>query len=202
MSIFTLLKGPGGRQGFSLIELLIAMVVLAIGILATMAMQFSALSGYTAAREATNATELAQTVEQIIQAEARNWEVGQNPAGVQDTEAYSDNGYFSTAFSGSGWNRVSSDPVTLRRNAGGAQDDGTNRFCVYVAGDELEDGFARVAIAVVYPASGGNFGEWNHDCPDDGNIDLNSGDREDLELDGLRVTHVSTAVQAMPSNSP
>ena len=203
------LKRRDAQHGFTLIELLVAMAIIAVGILATMAMQYSALAGYSGARDATGATEMAKTVEQAIQAEARGWEYGEeNPPSEADTDApYDDRpAYFSEAFDNDGgWvlANIDDDPMTMRHNVGAAPtddvtgDDGTNRYCVYVAGDELETGYARIAVAVVYPAPNSSYDD---DCPDDIEEELNTGNRNDLELEGLRSTHLSTAVQAAPSS--
>lgn len=206
---------PDSDHGFTLIELLVAMAIIAVGILATMAMQYSALAGYSGARDGTGATEMAKTVEQAIQAEARGWEYGEeNPPPGTDTEApYDDRpAYFNEAFDNDGdWvlANIDDEPMTMRHNVGvdptdnETGDDGTNRYCVYVAGDELETGYARIAVAVVYPAPNSSYAEWGFDCPGDNVIDdeLNTSNRNDLELEGLRSTHLSTAVQAAPSNS-
>lgn len=196
------MRRPADQQGFTLLELLIAMAIIAIGILATMAMQYSALAGYSAARDASGATEMAKTVEQVIQAEARDWEVGQDPP-TSGTAVYTDMpGYFGEAMSSSGddWERATDDPVTLRNNHGStdsAGDDGANRYCVYLAGDHVEDNVARIAIAVVYAAPNASLGT---DCPDVADIELDATEREELELDGYRSTHLSTAVQASPTD--
>ncbi len=215
-------KRPVGEEGgFSLVELMIAMVVLAIGILATMAMQYTALAGYTSARELTGATEMVRTVEQIIQAEAHGMEMdgdGANPGAAFDMdegflEAALDNDQLGEWVLPAGMDT----PMTQRLNAGGSDDDGARRYCVYVAGElldaseealEEEDGglsgtpsYARIGIAVVYPGANGSFpqaGPGNPGtCNDNEIIDnLNSGKRIELEVQGLRVTHLSTGVGA------
>lgn len=190
-------KTPTRQRGFTLIELMIAMAILAIGILATMAMQITAMSGYNSARDATMATELAKTVEQVIQAEARDWKVGESMASTSD--AYDDGvNYFNTAVGGNHWNRVHDEPITRRRSSDDV-DDAPARFCVYVAGDEMEANIARINIAVVYPASRGQFEE-RDSCPDLGRDELDTINREDLELDGLRAVHLTTAVAASPAD--
>lgn len=193
------LNTPTEARGFTLVELLIAMVILAIGIMATMAMQFSALAGYNSARDATGATEMAKTVEQIIQTEARGWKAGDSPPGGAQDPYGEDSNYFAAAFAGGGeWTRANEEPKTVRRNTDDT-DDGTNRFCVYVAAGEVEDDVARVAIAVVYPAARGSFDDPTQ-CPDLGSDELDTGNRQDLELMGLRSTHLTTAVGAMPAD--
>ncbi len=215
-------RPTNGERGYSLVELLIAMVILAIGILATMAMQYTALAGYTSARELTGSTEVARTVEQMIRAEAQGMEMdqmGASPTGAFDVGS---EGLLEAALSQSnlgqwvlpaGWET----PMTQRLNPGGT-DDGARRYCVYVAGELIsasgealeDDGdggltgtpdYARVGIAVVYPGANAHFtgaGQGDAGTCDDAQIlnSLDSGNREQLELLGLRVTHLSMGVGA------
>jgi hypothetical protein len=101
------------------------------------------------------------------------------------------------------WLLVNENPMSVRFVDG----NGPQRFCAFVRGDQLvEDGipqdYMQVSIAVVYPAANGRFpgaasgNPWG-DC--DG-IDvglLTPGNRDDLELTGLRVTFMSTAVRPL-----
>ena len=200
-------RRPQRQQGFSLVELMIAMVVLAIGIMATMAMQYSALAGYNSAREVTGATEMVHSVEQLMRAEARDWERQSGPESSQT--AYSGRpGLFRSISQGGmtgDWNKVFDEPTSLRMGTDDI-DDGGRRFCVYAAGEESteDQGFARIGIAVVSPAANSNWADPT-DCPDPGDgpgrdeVPLNTGDRIDLETKGYRVTHMSTTVRAMDS---
>lgn len=194
-------KGRSLSRGFSLVELMIAMVVLVIGIMATMAMQFTSLAGYTAAREMTGATEMARLVEQRLRAEATQWAPGQPiPAG---DSPYYENSLFSGATT-SAWTLVTTtSPVSNRGLEVGAR-----RFCVFIRGTILEDGDPSVAapmdlvaatIAVVYPGANGSFPGRTGDNPwgDCGQIevsDLVPQNPDRLEILGLRATYLSTTV--------
>jgi prepilin-type N-terminal cleavage/methylation domain-containing protein len=193
------------RRCFSLVELMIAMVILAVGILATMAMQFSSLNAYTSAREMTGANDMARTVEQMIRTEARGRRVEQVGA-VPEPFANREPLFDAATGGGGNWVRPGGfeTPMTARLNPGGSPDDGANRFCVYVAAEEKNDepGFFRVGIAVVYPSSSGQFPEVDANnpagvCPGPGDIELDEDQQQDLELRGLRVTRLSTAVRAV-----
>ena len=195
------------RRGFSLVELMIAMVILAVGILATMAMQFSSLNAYTSAREMTGANDMARSVEQMLRAEARGWREVQGGPATAPAPFSNKAAFLNAAMSSQGnWVQPSGfeAPMTARMNPAGGDDDGANRFCVYVAAEEKTDeaGFVRVGIAVVYPSSKGQFPDVSATnpagvCPAAGDIELNESDQQDLELRGLRVTRVSTAVKAI-----
>lgn len=199
------IKRPTGQRGFSLLELLIAMVVLAIGILATMAMQFSALAGFTSARETTGASEMARTVEQMIRTEARHWEIQGGAAAAPS--GYTDGPEFVAAMLTSPGSWVLpqnvNGPVTSRFNEENSADDGPRRFCIYVAGEEMpeDEDYMRVAIAVVYPGSNSTFPGGGAGTCDDGNImtNLNNGDRIGLETMGLRVSYLTTSIRAIDS---
>src|SRR5690554_5375701 len=110
------------QRGFSLIELLIAMLLMSVGVMATIAMQFVSLGGYTASREVTGATEMARQVEARIRAEALAWNGIMDPSTV--SEVYDDGR--GTAFladitsAGGGWVRLYDVPVNQRM----LQDDG------------------------------------------------------------------------------
>lgn len=194
-------RAMANRRGFSLVELMIAMVILAIGILATMAMQFTALAGYSSASQLTEATELARTVEEMIHYESRGWNSGTQLTNVSSPfEGQPDLLSAVESSGGNAWSVVEDDPVSY-----GMIEDGNQRFCVYVAGDQLpgttaDPDFRRVAIAVVYPRSRGRFDD---DCNDSNITDnlASTGDpgepgRISLEEEGYRVVHLTTSVRA------
>lgn len=195
------------QAGFSLVELMIAMFVLAIGVLATMAMQFSSLAGYRASRDLTGAIEVARSVEQKVRAEALQWTPGQSPSA---TPIYKDEvAILDAVLSGTGWVKLNEVPVTARGGDGGQA-----RFCPYVQGEILEvphdtaddvnveQDFIRLTIAVVYPAANGHFPGRSSSsplgvCADNPGGGLNPGDRRLLEEEGLRATFISTAVRPL-----
>lgn len=197
-----------GRAGFSLVELMAAMVILAVGIMATMAMQFSSLAAYSSSREVTGASEMARTVEQMIRAESRGYNVEQGGPGTAPAPFSDRTPLLAAAVSSGGnWSLPNGfeRPISARFNEADTDDDGSRRFCVYVAGQEVVDdpGMMRIGIAVVYPAPNGQFpgGATAEDpsgrCPAPDTISLDEQDQQDLEVEGLRVTRLSTAISAM-----
>lgn len=191
------------QRGFTLVELLIAMVVLAIGILATMAMQFSALAGYTSASELTAANDLARTVEQMIWLEARGLQSGDNLNEVSSPFSGGEPDFLAAMEAdGGGWTAATPNPVAYGMSAAGVP-----RYCVYVAGDQLpvasgsgvdpDEDFFRAAIAVVYPRSRRGF---DGDCDDVvtevGGNDPDHANLLDYEAAGYRIVHLTTAVRA------
>ncbi len=191
------------RRGFSLIELMIAMVVLAIGVLATMAMQFSALDGYSTAREVTGSVEAARTVEQLIRAEARQWNSDQDPTAstVESVHEGFDRGVLAEALANDGsWVEAPmAQPVTQRLNdPETTSDDGPGRFCIYLrarsfGGQDYPD-YTQVQVAVVYPRQGERFGNGCGANEVMGN--LGRSQVQDLELEGYRVNYFQAGVSA------
>ncbi|MFB6351588.1 MAG: prepilin-type N-terminal cleavage/methylation domain-containing protein, partial [Bradymonadaceae bacterium] len=62
-----------GPRGFTLVEVLVAALLFAIGMVALVAMQFTALDGYASARDVTQATQAGQRVIQMMRTEAQQW---------------------------------------------------------------------------------------------------------------------------------
>lgn len=185
------------QRGFSLVELMVAMVVLAIGIMATMAMQYTALAGYTSAREMTGATEVARVVEQRLRTESLQWQAGQNVGAT--TAVYTDGGTLLASLTADTWTNAfdnGENPVTLR-----IDDQGPRRFCAWVQGARRQDAqnvpqdYMWAIIAVVYRAPGSGTPIGDGDCDSDISDLLDTGNREPLELEGYRATFVSTSIQ-------
>lgn len=193
--------------GFTLVELMIAMVVLMIGIMATMAMQTSALAGYTATRDGTAAADLGRSIEQIIKTEATRW-TGTNLDTniVAFTDFGSDLGT-SSLLGNAGligtiqanpwvWHSLSTNPTDNNLSTNGSR-----RFCSYIQGGPRTPSSAIgsndismliVQIAVVYPAARGIFP--NNECPPAAPLSLNAADTDNLELSGLRASFFATQV--------
>ena len=191
------------QQGFSLIELMIAMVVLAVGVLATMAMQFTALEGYSTAREGTGAVEVARSVEQLIRAEGTRWDSNQAPtaSGVSAVRDGFDRGFLDQALGNQNrWEEAPmNQPVTQRLNdPETTADDGPARYCVYLngrsfAGQDYPD-YAQVRVAVVYPRHTEQF---NQGCGDSDVVDnLGRSNLPELELAGYRAVYFQVGVSS------
>lgn len=184
------------QAGFSLVELMIAMFVLAIGVMATMAMQFSSLAGYRAARDLTGATEVARSIEQRLRTEALQWAPGSMPT---DTTVYEGEAPLLNQLlvGTNSWVALHDTPITGQHGSKGSA-----RFCPYVQGEQLNgQEFIRVSIAVVYPSANGHFPERSAQaplgvCPNLGAI-LSTGATDALELEGLRATMISTSIRPL-----
>ncbi len=202
------MRTPPTNQGFTLIELMVAIVVLAIGIMATIALQYTALAGYTSSRETTGAVEVARSIEQRLKTEALSWQTGSSPA---STTAFTGETSLLAAMGSGSWTMVNQggEPISLRMNDGGPQ-----RFCAFVIGEQMEeligeiDGddvfeprpYMQVTIAVVFPAANAQFPGVSDTSPwgsCNGLGPLTPGDRTELEKDGLRVVFLSTAVRPL-----
>ncbi len=200
------MKSPSTNQGFTLIELMVAMVVLAIGIMATIAMQYTALAGYTASRETTGAVEVARSVEQRLKTEALAWQVDNAPV---STQAFTGETALLSGLSPDTWRMVNqeNEPMSVRM----AEGNGPQRYCAFVTGGQLEEmvdeipelrPYMQVTIAVVFPAANAQFPGVDDENPwgDCGEItvgNLTPGNREALEGQGLRVVYLSTSVRPL-----
>ncbi|TXD35439.1 prepilin-type N-terminal cleavage/methylation domain-containing protein [Lujinxingia vulgaris] len=191
-------------RGFSLIELLIAMVLMSVGVMATIAMQFISLGGYTASREVTGATEMARQVEARLRAEAMAWNGAMAPSTVD--EVYNDGRgsafLADIANAGGGWVRLYDQPVNQRMRP----DDGAARFCVFGSAEQLQEGgiaqpYLQVRLAIVYPGANGAFpgqdgGNLNGRCDAIDAGLLIPGDEDlKLELEGLRASYFASAIR-------
>jgi len=167
-----------GPRGFTLVEVLVAALLFAIGMIALVAMELSALGGYASARDLSKGTQVGQRVLQIARLEAQQWRQNTDLSNVEfpyhDTTT-SDNAM--TNVDGSllqmadswTWERVFTQPVDERLTTTGAQ-----RFCVYVRGGSISSGSSaggakrRVQVAVVYAGPSGRVADDSGECPSDG----------------------------------
>ena len=203
------------QGGFTLIEIIVASLVFAIGSMAVLTMMFSSLQAYAASRDQTIASDIAARVAAVIKMEAK---IG--PA-MLASGALSP--YTGAAFGGNtpiirplnaagdmwtGWTALTPQPVDERMTTRGAA-----RYCVYVRGGQLptavtaDNGVGgpvavgsgvtvQAQIAVVYPAANNAFTNPLSCALSVGNVaDLNpqplaAGDAAlALELRGLRVVY-------------
>lgn len=151
-------------RGFTLVELMVAMVILGIGIMATMAMQFSSLAGAMISRDNSNAADIGQRVIEVMQAESQQWRGVNTVSGVSRayTATSQPNSAASTSYlelavgttpkeTGWGdWKLLFDKAVNTRLTP---TDDA--RYCVFVRGGSVDaDGeLLIVHVAVVFPSA-------------------------------------------------
>ncbi|MBA2660736.1 MAG: prepilin-type N-terminal cleavage/methylation domain-containing protein [Bradymonadaceae bacterium] len=195
--------GRGDRRGFTLMELMIGMVVLIIGILATMAMQITALAGYTAARDGTAAAELARSIEHVLKAESSS--LSRTTTGTPTLYTATGTPFLDVSVLGIisanpwKWQTLTTLPTDQHFGTTGAL-----RFCSFVRGGTMEtDATVRIAqIVVVYPAARATFPFTGAGAPHgtcaltDTDIDvlLDPSNSETLELLGLRASYFATQI--------
>lgn len=71
-----LLAGRGRRRGFTLIEILVAVIIIVIGLVGVMAMQIVAIQANATARDTSEATVLAEQFVTLLQQDATAWTEG------------------------------------------------------------------------------------------------------------------------------
>lgn len=154
---------PRQPSGFTLMEILIAMLILAIGIMATLSMQFTALGGASEARDNTNASEVAKRVLHIMRIEAQAWRTNTISGDLASQKTYEDGAFANTPIlqataenAGWTWTQVFSTPVDARLSPSG-----NTRYCAYTRGGYLDStpstGVFKVQIAVIYPGVNETF---------------------------------------------
>ncbi len=153
-------RATGGQRGFTLVEVLVASVLFAIGMMAAMAMQYTALGGFSNSRDTTNAAKVGNRVVNLLKAESQQWRDGNSPSpnSIYNDDADGDDaGETNTSFNDPvlgnltwDWSRVFDRPVDVRLT-----DAGPRRYCAYVRGGAMSnaDGIIQVQVAVVYPGS-------------------------------------------------
>lgn len=166
-----------GQAGFTLIELVVASMLFAIGSMAVLTMMFSSLQAYASSRDQTIASDIAARVGSMMKMEAK---MGSTilAAGAQSpyTSGPIGNGtpliapLNAAGAAWTGWTALTARPVDERMTLNGA-----TRYCVFIRGGQLQSAVAQAAnavamgpqatvgvtvqaqIAVVYPAANGAF---------------------------------------------
>ncbi len=149
--------GPeASAGGFTLVELLVAMLILAIGIMAALSIQFTALGGAMASKDNTTAADVARRVINVMRVDSQQWRKKTIAATVVNA-TYANSSFKSSPLLASvstDWTWVSlfSAPVDTRLTTYG-----NARYCAYARGHYFtstkhttKDIF-QVHIAVVYP---------------------------------------------------
>jgi len=151
--------------GFTLVEIMVSALVLAIGMMAALAMQYAALGGVTGSQDLANATELSERMISMVKQESQQWR-GPNTTISSIDAVYSTS---NAPWSGGNtpilpavqnqtwtWLPVTTQPVDVRLTTTERR-----RYCVFVRGGETSLGggiggsdYFKLQIAVVYP--GGN----------------------------------------------
>jgi len=203
-----------GRRGFTLVEVMVAGLIFAFGMMAAVAMQYTALDGFSNTRDLTNASEIGTRLIDVMNLESQQWRNSGDLSSI--SSVYGGSGYWETGSilstvnsSSWQWKPVFSQPVDVRFSDGGAR-----RYCAYVRGGLLNDpqqpgssGMLRVQIAVAYPSSkrvfpGASSGGQNaapYGLCDGGNlpgsIEVPTGSEPPQhELDGYRAVFMGTVI--------
>jgi|SRR5690554_103997 len=200
-------------SGFTLVELMVAMVILAIGIMATLAMQFSSLAGAMISRDNSNAADIGKRVIDIMQAESQQWRTGNSLATV--SQAYTDasqtylsatgipflrraTGDVPAASGWQDWKPLFDVPVNTRLTA---SDDA--RYCVFVRGGalNLDADLLIVHVAVVFPSADQIFATGAGSCAatvNNTSVQLNPTTANNaagsLQMKGFRVQYFGTQI--------
>lgn len=183
--------------GFTLVELLIAMLILAIGIMAILQMQFSSMGSAMISRDNANASDIAQRVLDVMRVESMQWRQGSITSDVGGKAfagtAFKSEPVLTDVEAGAwGWVKLFDNPVDPRLTTTGPA-----RYCAYARGGYLEAGEVfTVQIAVVFPSANNAFPAADTPppatvCPDYGAGKLDDSmdplNANSLQLEGFKV---------------
>lgn len=163
---------PPSREGFTLVEVLVASLLFAVGMMAAMAMQYSVLGGFANTRDLSNATQIAERVAHIMKMESQQWRTAANVGNANlepvyanaggDTDIWSsDQALLERAATNDGWQPVFETPVDARLTHAGMR-----RYCAYVRAHQMannstssgtQTGLVQAQIAVMYPSPDQSF---------------------------------------------
>ena len=186
-----------GRRGFTLVEILIAILILSIGLVAIMGVQFAALNGVTNAQDVSASTELGRRVLELMRIEALQWRT--NLTTDVTTTVYAAGSPFGTttllpqAVGSSTWVALNAAPVDERMVR---TDSGSDRYCIFGRGSMAPavgptSRAARVQLAVVFPPANDAFG------PSAGGGVCSNIDTTDLAPDSLVTFEINTGLRAV-----
>jgi prepilin-type N-terminal cleavage/methylation domain-containing protein len=206
------------RKGFTLVEILIAIVVMTIAFFAVLAVQGTAIGSYNAARDSTEASEVARATTEYLQMESSQWNTGNLGtvlAAYTGTKTPFDVAPVLPALAASDlatWVPLVDTPVDVRL-ARGAGFTGT-KFCLFArgayveadttdlnaydtAGDLTGSPIFRVQLGVVYSGARATLpvnGAGEASCTLIDTTQLLPEDPSILELQGLRSAYFGTVV--------
>lgn len=206
------------RKGFTLVEILIAIVVMTIAFFAVLAVQGTAIGSYNAARDSTEASEVARATIEYLQMESSQWNTGSLgtvAATYSGTKAPFDVAPVLPALAASDletWTPLVDTPVDLRL-ARGAGFTGA-KFCLFARGAYVEADTTdlnaynssneltgspvfRVQLGVVYSGARTTLpvdGAGVADCNLIDVAELLPEDPSILELKGLRSAYFGTVI--------
>lgn len=206
-------------RGFTLVEVLVASLIFAIGMIGAIAMQYSALGGVASSRDVSRAADVGERVIHLLKQESQQWQTIDAVKNDMSDSVYEDGssgpGYFvsgsllNTLATGTDWNwhPVFTKPVDVRLS-----DAGNRRYCAYIRGESIpnptsttpgrDSGVYRIQVAVVYPGpnrvfpGSGDVGECDQSTITD-NLEpkvWNDTTASDLETSGYRAIFMGTQI--------
>lgn len=210
------------RQGFTLIEMMIATVVFSVGMMAVFVLQLTSINAYSSARDVTQATDTIDRLVSILKTEIEQSSLTSSNDSLYTTNAPFGDRNLEQAISATPWAWVLMTNDPLNETFGTEK----GRFCVWARGGFIAntlgeedaagppgslDTDLRVQIAVVYPGAQQRFSTQCDGiftqavCPsDDPNTvlapELARDDESSTEFCGLRVLHAST-IASIPVNT-
>lgn len=192
-----------GQAGYTLLEILIAIIIVGIGFLALIAVQLGALRGFISARDSLHAAEVGRRVAELLSIQGQQWIDGNFTGGaayVTEASPFDVADPIGAMASGD-WVSLyvrPADLATFRITSDSTEHLG-GKFCVYTRGGQMtgEESVHQYQIAVVYAAPNAtlNFCDDDDSPITDKLDDVGSPtDPPALDAEGLRVSYYGTVV--------
>lgn len=189
------------ESGYTLLEVMIAIVIIGIGFLALIAVQLGALRGYISARDSLQSAEAGRRVAEIVQAQGEQWVQGE----WAGSAAYGGVGPFDAAdpigqavLSGT-WVSLFEQPSDLAANRPAIHPEHLGgKFCAFLRGGEMPgaitDSVLQFQIAIVYAGPNATLNECAQINTADLDIVGSTTTPPALEALGLRASYYGTVV--------
>lgn len=192
---------PREKTGYTLLEVMIAIVIIGIGFLALIAVQLGALRGYISARDSLQSAEAGRRVAEIVQAQGEQWVQGT----WSGTQAYGGVGPFDVvdpigdALTTGDWVSLFTRPSDVAANRPSLDPEHLGgKFCAFLRGGAMPGAITssvlQFQIAIVYAGPNATLNE----CSQIDTVDLDSVGSTTtppaLEAQGLRASYYGTVV--------
>lgn len=193
-----------GRKvaGYTLLEILIAIVIIGIGFLALIAVQLGALRGFISARDSLHAAEVGRRTADLLRVQGQQWIDGNYAGGAAYAATASPfdlTDPIGTLLGTSEWVSLYTTPSDFATGRVGLDPNFVGgKYCVFARGGQMtgEASIHQYQIAVVYAAPNATLLSCDNDSIDRGDLgDVGStAAAPALDAQGLRVSYYGTVV--------
>ena len=163
------------NRGLTLIEVMIAVVVFSVGMMAVLMLQFSAIDAYSTSRDVTQGADVAARINAMLRIEIEQSRQSNTNAAVYQVNSPFDTANLQDAIVNNAWQWqvATPQPVDERLLPKQGTSAAPGRYCAYIRGDFIQDNLGgldnagnplsnnsdlRTHVAVVFPAANREMG--------------------------------------------